>query len=309
MPSWNELLAKLRENGETTVDSLRQEYLDKLHKYRKRNVIAYYSGWLQKGAVNVGVEINDQDKNAFMATMYQLDRNLGLDLILHTPGGQVSTTESLGNYLRNMFDNFDIEVFIPQIAMSAGTMIACTSKVVHMGKQSSIGPIDPQIDLLSARNIIRGFKKAADMVKENPSAAHLWQPIMAKYDLTTLVGCEESIFWVEEMVHEWLKTGMFSEDPDGEEKAKQATANLLHQKTSKPHDKSSRPHDRQLSSVSARKAGLKVKDLEDDNELQDLVLTVHHAYMITFSQTPAVKIVENHKGVAMITQQQPSSSG
>ena len=79
MPSWNELLAKLRENGETTVDSLRQEYLDKLHKYRKRNVIAYYSGWLQKGAVNVGVEINDQDKNAFMATMYQLDRNLGLD--------------------------------------------------------------------------------------------------------------------------------------------------------------------------------------------------------------------------------------
>ena len=208
-----------------------------------------------------------------------------------------------------MFDNFDIEVFIPQIAMSAGTMIACASKVVHMGKQSSIGPIDPQIDLLSARNIIRGFKKAADMVKENPSAAHLWQPIMAKYDLTTLVGCEESIFWVEEIVHEWLKTGMFSEDPDGEEKAKQATENLLHQKTSKSHDKSSRPHDRQLSSVSARKAGLKVKDLEDDNELQDLVLTVHHAYMITFSQTPAVKIVENHKGVAMITQQQPSSTG
>ena len=102
---------------------------------------------------------------------------------------------------------------------------------------------------------------------------------------------------------------MFSEDTDSEEKAKQATANLLHQKTGKPHDKSRRPHDRQLNSLSARKAGLKVKDLEDNNELQDLVLTVHHAYMITFAQTPAVKIVENHKGVAMITQQQPSPNG
>ena len=40
--------------------------------------------------------------------------------------------------------------------------------------------------------------------------------------------------------------------------------------------------------------------LEDDSALQDLVLTVHHAYMHTFSTTPAIKIIENHNGKAMV---------
>ena len=30
------------------------------------------------------------------------------------------------------------------------------------------------------------------------------------------------------------------------------------------------------------------------------MLTVHHAYMHTFSMSPAIKITENHKGVATI---------
>jgi hypothetical protein len=37
-----------------------------------------------------------------------------------------------------------------------------------------------------------------------------------------------------------------------------------------------------------------------DNDLQDLVLTVHHAYMHTFSAAPAAKIVENHLGHAVV---------
>ena len=33
----------------------------------------------------------------------KLDKNLGLDLILHTPGGDIASTESLVNYSRKMF--------------------------------------------------------------------------------------------------------------------------------------------------------------------------------------------------------------
>ena len=51
---------------------------------------------------------------------------------------------------------------------------------------------------------------------------------------------------------------------------------------------------------------LEVKRLEDDKELRDLVLTVHHCYMHTLANTPAYKIVENHLGRRMVklTQQQ-----
>jgi hypothetical protein len=52
--------------------------------------------------------------------------------------------------------------------------------------------------------------------------------------------------------------------------------------------------------------GLNVEMLEDpgNGELQDLVLTVHHCFMITLANTPAFKIIENHLGRAMIRQQQ-----
>jgi len=40
--------------------------------------------------------------------------------------------------------------------------------------------------------------------------------------------------------------------------------------------------------------------LEKDQKLQDLVLTVHHACMHTFSQAATLqKMVENHNGVGM----------
>lgn len=40
--------------------------------------------------------------------------------------------------------------------------------------------------------------------------------------------------------------------------------------------------------------------LEDDAELQDKVLSIHHSTMITISSTKAVKIIENQNGVSFI---------
>jgi ClpP class serine protease len=79
-----------------------------------------------------------------MNFIHGLDRTKGLDLILHTPGGDVAATESIIEYLRQMFGN-NVRAIVPQMAMSAGTMIACSCKSIVMGKQSNIGPIDPQL--------------------------------------------------------------------------------------------------------------------------------------------------------------------
>jgi hypothetical protein len=65
------------------------------------------SCWLQKPqfANQPGIElgITDADKNGFMATIHQLNKDEGLDLLLHTPGGSMAATESLVEYLRAMF--------------------------------------------------------------------------------------------------------------------------------------------------------------------------------------------------------------
>lgn len=43
-----------------------------------------------------------------------------------------------------------------------------------------------------------------------------------------------------------------------------------------------------------------MRDLEKDQTLQDLILSVHHATMLTFANTGAIKIVENHLGRAFV---------
>ena len=119
MPSWNAVLEEINLCKRVdALDYVRRKYLKKLFKLTKRNVIAYYSGWLQKPGLSI-TSVNDDDKNALMATIHGLDRSKGLDLILHTPGGDVAATESIVNYLKKMFDT-DIRAIVPQLAMSAG---------------------------------------------------------------------------------------------------------------------------------------------------------------------------------------------
>ena len=42
--------------------------------------------------------------------------------------------------------------------------------------------------------------------------------------------------------------------------------------------------------------------MEEDPKLQDKVLSIHHAMMLTFNSTNAVKIIENNKTGTVIQQ-------
>lgn len=83
MPNWAKVLTEVQNLASTSnpLDVVRKKYLQKLYSLTKRNVIAYYSGWLYKPNV-YGTGINDLDKNAFMTTIHELDKSKGLDLIL-----------------------------------------------------------------------------------------------------------------------------------------------------------------------------------------------------------------------------------
>lgn len=156
MPSWEDLAYEIQCTP-SAISTVRGKYLNIMREYTGRNVIAYYSAFLQKkGTLKTGID--DADKNAFMQAVYGLKKDEGLDLILHTPGGNLAATESIVEYLKKMFNN-DIRAFIPQIAMSAGTMMALAAKEIIMGKQSNLGPIDPQFNGLSCAGIIEEFER------------------------------------------------------------------------------------------------------------------------------------------------------
>lgn len=66
-------------------------------------------------------------------------------------------------------------------------------------------------------------------------------------------------------------------------------------------------HGRHISMAMASKLGLKIEALENDNDLQDDVLSVHHACILTLSSTVAVKIIQDNIGNAFIQQVIPQT--
>jgi membrane-bound ClpP family serine protease len=295
VPSWNDLLTEVQAAG-STHDLVRRKYLKNLSDKTGRNTIVYYSGWLDKSALADQFPepflVNDNDKNSFMSVIHGMDRAKGLDLVLHTPGGDIAAAESLVGYLRSMFGT-NIRAVVPQLAMSAGTMIACACKEIVMGLHSSLGPIDPQLGGRPAHGIVQEFKRATVDIETKPATAPLWQQIISRYPPTLLGECEKAIKWSETVVREWLETGMFKGSPKAKEKAKHVVEEL-----GDPLQTLS--HARHIDFDAAKKAGLKVVALEKDDDEQNAFLTAHHACMLTLSATSAIKLVENQSGVAVV---------
>lgn len=300
MPNWNELLEEIREDGSQNAhDRVRRKYLKRLSKHTKRNTIIYYSGWLQKGIALqkslVSWGIDDNDKNGFMACIHGLDKARGLDLILHTPGGDLAAVESLIAYLRAIFGR-DVRAIVPQMAMSGGTMIALSAKEIIMGKHSCIGPIDPQLGGLPAHGVIQEFQQAVREVTANPASAAIWQPIIGKYTPTLVGNCQKAMKWAVELAAGYLESNMFAAESDDKvraERARKVVEGLGNNLTTLSHA-------RHVDPVQAKNLGLEITPLERDQALQDLVLTVHHACCHTFSGGSAVKIIENQNGTAVI---------
>lgn len=288
MAGWDEVLKELNETM-SQADFVRRKYLKRLAEYTGRNVIAYYSGFLNKPN-DSNLDINDLDMTGFMNTLRGMDCSKGLDLILHTPGGSPASAEAIINYLRSKFDK-DIRVIVPQIAMSAGTMMACSAKTIIMGKQSSLGPVDPQFSGIPAYNIKMEFEEAKKDLASNPEHAQYWRIKLQQYPAAFLKTAIDAIQLSDTLLREWLSTCMFGEND-------QDKVDLIVSKLNEHDD--SKTHGRHFSVEFCKSIGLKIELLEDDDELQDAVLSVHHAYMLTLGGTDAVKIIEADNGKAVI---------
>ena len=324
MASWQEISDEIR-NARDNYETVRHKYLQEFRELRKgRNVIAYYSGFLHNSSLNG--DIDDRDLTAFMSLSIGkreegdvkgprdgVEHSKGLDLILHTPGGDVTVVERIMNFLYGLYgaeiDN-SIEVFVPQLAMSAGTMVACGASLIHMGQYSSLGPIDPHYENTPTWAILDEFDRFQNDVTEDPKKYFAWKPIVSKYE----PGYIEQLRQVNEASKEIVKglltrdKGMFH-DLDDEER--QTMAEQIADKLS--DYKRFKLHGRQISIKQCEDIGLRVHDLavapqkyegrepsRDDVDHQDKVksalLSYHHACDHTLRDKPIGKFVENHLG-------------
>jgi hypothetical protein len=261
-----------------------------MHDRTGRPVFLYATNWLGGGAPPDLTSISLEDIHGLMEVSRDVD-GPRLDVILHSPGGQAEATASIVRYLRSRFE--DIRVFVPLAAMSAATMWALAANRIVMGKHSQLGPIDPQLltaqGAIPARAILDQFEKAREAVAENPASVGAYLPMLQQYGPALLQMCENAEALAERLVGQWLEAYMFA----GRDDAPALAAETAHWFNNHQVHQS---HGLGIGRDAAREQGIVIDDLEDDEDLQDLVLSTFHATAITFNQSPAVKLIENHLG-------------
>jgi hypothetical protein len=293
MPTWNEINSEIDQlNTPEACDTVRQKYLGALEGRVGRTVIAYYSGFLQKrtpdNRIHPESAITDLDMNGLMAVVHNVDRKRGLDLILHTPGGGTEATRAFVEYLYKMFGR-DIRVIVPHMAMSAGTMIACSSREILMGKHSCLGPIDSQIRGHPAMGVLAEVERAIGEIKKEPLKQLLWQQVFSKYPPAFILDCERSVEGSRQMVQSWLSANMLAGSADPKKASISVVEKLMDYEGTTEHS-----HHFMIDKC--RDVGLSVVAFEDDQALQEDVLSVHHSFVATFAHKPLVKIIQNAGG-------------
>jgi len=297
MPTWGEILNEFN-TPPANPDSVRRKYLSLLTQHTGRDAILYSTKWTDPTGVNPDtISITEEDLQGFMEVVHGL-RNNKLDLILHSPGGSPVATEAIVKYLRKKFE--DIRVIVPQGAMSAGTMLACSANAIVLGKHSFLGPIDPQfilqtplgVRMVPAQAILDQFDMAKEECKNTQNLGS-WLPILSQYGPGMLIECKNAIALSKKLVKDWLAQFMFHGQKRASHKASIVARSLADHKEFKSHA-------RHLSRDDCKKLGLIIEDLEADQTLQDLVLSVFHASTITFNVSPAAKIIENQNGKAFV---------
>ena len=278
----------------STLLDMRMKKMREVCEVTNRNLICYISAWLQASTSNPEFQINDNDMNGLMNAVSEIkNKELGVDIMLHTPGGIVTATESIVNYLRKVF-NMNIRVIVPHMAMSAGTMIACSSKEILMGKESSLGPIDPQYHNVPAQGVLKEFERAICETVSDPNKSLIWKEIIQQYRPTFVGECENVVKMSYDLVKGWLLDCMLYKENNKETIVESILSELA------SHD-ASKVHDRHYDFLKCKQLGLNVTALENDQTLQDKVLSLYHCYLLSIYKLPnSIKFIESQNGQTFV---------
>lgn len=293
MADWAEIINEAKKGKDPEfLDKRLNNELSKISKLQNgQNIVYYASGFLQK-PTEPGTSITREDINGFMNAFHGLDCTKGLSLIVHTPGGDIHAVESIVEYLHQKFDF--ITAIVPYLAMSGGSMISLASDAIILGKQSQLGPTDPQIVIQnkthSARAIKNAFVRAKEDINKDIKLAHLWAPILQSMGPSLVIEADRALGYSKSLVSKWLQKRMFREDPDSENKANNIADHV------NADSENVYAHGQRIGMTDLQELGVNVIPLEDNQKLQEAILSAYHVMTVIFELTPSFKFIVNHKG-------------
>ena len=269
--------------------------INKIENITHRPLIIYAAN-TRRGGFNIPNAIDDSDITGFSDLIEGIDSE-EIDIFLHSPGGSAESTERIVNLLRENFSH--IRFFIPNSAYSAATMLALCGDEILMDERSTLGPIDPQIIITTpqgitsapVQDILDGFDKIRQILKDDPGAIGAYLPMIQKYDLYIFETCENAKKLARSLAQEWLKLYMLKDRPQKNSTAKKIVKKLVEHGEHLSHN-------RPIGIKKCKELGLKIKDLREIPDLRKELWKLYCLIEILFDRTQIVKLFENSSGTS-----------
>lgn len=140
----------------------------------------------------------------------QEDKSNKLIVVLDTYGGIIDIVERIVNTIRNFYD--EVDMIIPDRAMSAGTIFALSADNIWMNYFSYLGPIDPQVHVEDKLRPALGYLEQFKRLTGKSAHGQLTEAeaiLLSKLDLADLYRYEQAREHSVELLEDWLSTYKF----------------------------------------------------------------------------------------------------
>jgi len=218
-----------------------------------------------------------------------------VDVLVVSNGGSPLAAERIVKMLRQKFKH--IRFIIPSNAFSAATMICFSGDEIIMNATSStLGPIDPQLEGIPIRAVLRGLEEIERRVKEEGTIIlDIYSSLIEKYSIPFIEICKSAMGLTEELAKNWLESYMFKDEIaektiDGED-IKNIVTTFLNYDEHKDHGRS-------IDREKARELKLKITNVEEIKGLGELVQSIYNQYGKWFELTGFFKMYENTRGIS-----------
>jgi len=189
-----------------------------------------------------------------------------LHLIIQTPGGELTTSTKIADYLQTVFGE-NIDAYVPYEAASGGTLLCLAAKHIVMCSTSNLTPIDPQIIYRFGRISATSYEQAINEFKrdygnlrpeEIPSP---YQQMASQFDPVTSKEMSKVVWDTLNVAYKFL---LKSQNPKTDEEKQKMTALVF------SLGKTDWPHSHVISLDEAKKIGLNIDENANQIELLNL---------------------------------------
>ena len=284
-------------NKKLGMNELENELIRLIKIYNKlRGVyLVVYAGATGKQIPDIPLNMDDY------YTIYDMLRSVEskkLDFYIETPGGSGEAAEEIGRFIRDKFEN--IVFVISGESKSAGTILALSGDEILMTRSGSLGPIDAQIRIGrtvgSAYDYMEWINEKKAEAQKNKMLNPFDATMVAQISPSELMGVYNSLEFAKDIVKEWLSKYKFKNWNITETRRIPVTNEMKRNKAEEIAKELTnhgrwRSHGRSLKIDDLESIGLRIRRLDEDEKLAEIVYRIQTIIRLIFSSGKNYKII------------------